>query len=498
MASLELGRVRGDLEAFQNELMAEFYSNYAGLKDDLSTVPIYDRYSHLFSAEAIETIAKAGENTPPEEDLRWLRYLRTFSTMGYVDSAVKSLTDRANTWESKTTVAFEGEDVPYRMVPVKLRNEPDPDRRHRLFETKLVTMAELNTVLMERMARAHDLSTELGFKSYRDMCSSLKGINYRSFEETMEELLHRTERLYVDQMDALLLDKAGSALADTWSCDIPFVFKGEEYDKYFSKDRLVGAFYETLRAMGIEPESYRNITMDTEDREKKSPRAFCAPVRVPEDIKLVIRPMGGWKDYGAFFHEGGHAWHFGSTSRDLPAEYRYLGDNSVTETFAFLFDYLSADRLWLKRYLGIEDPGQFVRFALINKLMFLRRYASKLVYEMKLHQGRVSPELAEVYRMTLQKGLKFRHTDRHFLEDVDDGFYCAEYLRAWVFEGQLRAVLKEKFGEEWFLNDKTGSYLRELWAYGQKFSADELVQTVGYIELDIEPLVQEIELGLTE
>ena len=498
MASPLLSRVRGDLEPFQSALMEEFYGNYAGLKDDLSTVPIYEKYAHLFSAEAIEAVAGAAEEGAPDGDMRWQRYLRAFSTMGYVDSAVKSLTDRVNTWEAKAVVRFDGEDIPYRMVPVRLRNEAVAGTRHRLLDAKVEAMAELNPILMERMGMVHDTASELGFKSYRDMCSTLKGIDYKAFEAGMEELLHRTEALYVQEMDSVLQERAKLPLADAWSCDIPYAFKGEEYDAYFSKDRLVGAFRETLKGMGIDPDSYTNITMDTEDREKKTPRAFCAPVRVPEDVKLVIKPMGGWRDYESFFHEGGHAWHFGSTKRQLPAEYRYLGDNSVTEAFAFLFNYLVTDPNWLKGRLGLEDPKPFVRFALLNKLMFLRRYACKLVYEMKLHQGRVSPDLAEVYRTTLQRGLRFRHTEKHFLEDVDDGFYCAEYLRAWVFEGQLRAAMKEKFGEEWFADERAGGYLRELWSYGQKFRADELVQTVGFIELDIEPLVQEIEAGLKE
>ena len=497
MASSELGRVRVDLEAFQSELMAEFYGNYAGLKDELSTVPIYDRYPHLFSKETIEAIGKADMDAPPEDDRRWQRYLRAFSTMGYVDSVVKELTDRVNTWEARSTVTFEGEDIPYRMVPVKLRNEPDAGKRHALFEAKLATMAELNPLLLERMASAHDTSAQLGFKNYRDMCSTLKGVDYKGLEASMEDLLHRTEGLYAREMNAVLQEKARLSLTDAWSCDIPHSFKGEEYDRYFSKDRLVGAFFETLKAMGIDPGAYGNIMIDTEDREKKTPRAFCAPVRVPEDVKLVIKPMGGWRDYEAFFHEGGHAWHFGSTDRRHPAEFRYLGDNSVTEGYAFLLEHLVTDKLWLKRYLGFEDSDDYVRFALVNKLMFLRRYASKLIYEMKLHQARVTPELGDVYRATLQKGLKFRHSERHFLEDVDDGFYCAEYLRAWVFDGQLRAALAEKFGEEWFLSEKAGAYLKELWSYGQKFNADELVRTVGYIELDSEPLIQEIERGLT-
>ncbi len=496
MAVLELGRLRGDLEAFQGELMQEFYSNYAGIKDDLITVPIYERYSHLFSVEAIEVARQSLETVKPDEDFRWTRYLRTFSTLGHVENAIKDHTDKANTWETRAEIVFDGENIPYRMVPVRLRNEPDTERRHRLYEAKLAETDKLNEILLPRMQSAHDKSTELGFKNYRDMCTSLKGVNYRKLAEVMEDFLKRTEKIYVDNMNGLLQDKLHSSLSDVWSCDIPIAFKGEEHDEYFRKDRLIESFSETLRGMGIDTRGYENIHIDAEEREKKTPRAFCAPVRVPDDIRLVILPMGGWKDYEAFFHEGGHAWHFGTTDKNQPAEYKYLGDNSVTETFAFLFNYLPTDGQWLKRYLGMEDAKEFERFAVLNKLMFLRRYASKLIYEMKLHENRVETELAEVYRTTLQKGLKFKHSEKNFLEDVDDAFYCAEYLRAWIFEGQLRSALKEKFGENWFENQKTGEFITELWSYGQKFSADELVQTIGYVELDIDPVVEEIEMVL--
>ena len=37
-----------------------------------------------------------------------------------------------------------------------------------------------------------------------------------------------------------------------------------------------------------------------------------------------------------------------------------------------------------------------------------------------------------------------------FLADVDPGFYCACYLRAWALETHLRAFLRERFGPAWF------------------------------------------------
>jgi len=414
MASLTVERLRRDLESFESELMEEFYSNYAGLKDDMSTAAIYEKYGHLFSEEAVGVVREAVESAEGSEDSRWLRYLRSFSTTGYMENLVRHLTDKATTFEAQSVVQCDGEGVPYRMVPVRLRNESDPSKRKALFEAKLVETEKLNSLLLERMNGLHDLSKNLGFKSYCDLFSSLKGVDYRALETEMEELIRQTDELYVREMELILKDNVGVALADAWSYDIPFAFRGEGYDRYFGKDRLMDAFFRTLKGMGLEPEKYSNIEIDMEERPKKSPRAFCAPIVVPSRIKLVIMPSGGWRDYESFFHEGGHAWHFGNTREDLPAEYRYLGDNSVTESFAFLFDYLTNNPFWLKEVLGMDEPEGYVRFALLNKLMFLRRYGSKLVYELKLHNAHVSPEFQDVYRTTLQKSLRFRHTEKHY------------------------------------------------------------------------------------
>lgn len=498
MASLGIERLREDLEPFQRELMEEFYQNYAGLKEEIATVQIYEKYAHLFSEEAVALTKDSAETCGVAEDGRWQRYLREFVTTGYVDNAIKHLTDKANTFETQSVVEVEGEKIPYRFLTIKIRNEPSHQKRERLFEAKLLETDKLNEILLLRMGTVHDLSRVLGYKNYRDMCTALKGIDYNAFEDQMEELLRRTEKLYIESIDDLLTKRAGIGLSDAWSYDIPYAFRGEEFDGTFAKDKLVDAFFGTLEGMGLEPKKNKNIKIDMEERPKKSPRAFCAPVSVPQDVRLVIMPSGGWRDYDAFFHEGGHAWHFGNTKKDLPAEYRYLGDNSVTESFAFLFNYLPANRNWLAKNTAMADTEEYIRFTLVNKLMFLRRYAAKLIYEMKLHTGQVSREFGEVYRSCLQKALRFRHTDKHYLEDVDDAFYCAGYLRAWILEGQIRAALEEEFGEDWFANERAGKYLKDLWSYGQKYSASELVKTIGYVDLDAEPLLSEIERGLRE
>ena len=88
---------------------------------------------------------------------------------------------------------------------------------------------------------------------------------------------------------------------------------------------------------------------------KCNKRAFCAPVRVPTEVHLVIPRVGGRDDYDALMHEAGHAEHYAHVEPQLPFEHRYLGDNSVTEGFAFLLEHLAADAAWLEDVLGVED-----------------------------------------------------------------------------------------------------------------------------------------------
>ena len=176
--------------------------------------------------------------------------------------------------------------------------------------------------------------------------------------------------------------------------DLPRFFRAADLDSAFPADRLVASFAETLDGLGIDLSGQANVHLDAEPRRTKSPRAFCANTRVPDEVYLVIAPIGGRDDYAALFHEGGHTEHYANTDPGLAFEFRHLGDNSVTESFAFLIEHLVEDRAWLREGLGVEDPGAALAHARALKLLFVRRYAAKLAYELELHGP--SPRLAEM------------------------------------------------------------------------------------------------------
>ena len=100
------------------------------------------------------------------------------------------------------------------------------------------------------------------------------------------------------------------------------------------------------------------------------------------------------------------------------------------------------------------------------------------------------------YVELLSDALKVTPSDTDYLADIDDGFYASQYLRAWAFEAQLRAYLREKFGTAWFTRRDAGSLLRELWEEGQKPTADEILQEVTGASIELEAVAERVRESL--
>jgi hypothetical protein len=177
----------------------------------------------------------------------------------------------------------------------------------------------------------------------------------------------------------------------------------------------------------------------------------------------------------------------------LPFEFRHLGDNSVTEGYAFLFDHLLEDPEWLARRLGVQDAEELLAHSRAQRLMMLRRYAAKLAYELELHGGGgANGDRADSYARRLTEAVRVPWPREQYLMDVDPGFYAAAYLRAWAFESRLRTLLRERFGRAWFESPRAGQMLRDLWAQGQRLDADELLAQLDGGGLDFAALAADL------
>jgi hypothetical protein len=196
-------------------------------------------------------------------------------------------------------------------------------------------------------------------------------------------------------------------------------------------------------------------------------------------------------------HELGHALHFAYTRPDYPFEWRWLGDNSVTESYAMLLDHLMHDAGWLARYteLGRRHAPTFLRTVGFEELHFLRRYCAKLIYETVLYGGEVGWDaLSDLYVDRLTSATTFTYDAADAFVDVDPRFYAARYLRAWQLQALLTETLVERFNEDWWRNPSAGPWIvGELFGEGQRELAGELAERVTGRTLSFAPLVRAIE-----
>lgn len=497
MTAFDLETYRQRSEAFTGELDAEYYRHFAGLKADCDLSAIYDRYPELFTRPAVDTLTElyAATEGPQKKPLA---FLLDFAIDGFMGEQTKELTDEIANLEGGLTISFDGEEVGYRQSSVVLANEPDAARRRQLYEARLeATRTQLNPRYNESWQVQHDLARELGYADYADLYSEVRAVDFSMLRAVTDSFLQETEGVYQRSLDKLLAATMGSSLDKVHYCDLAYLMRAPQFDDIFGGDRLLGTFDHLLADMGISLKGQANIHVDAAARDGKSPRAFCAPVHVPDEIYLVVMPKGGQDDYGALLHEGGHAEQFAHIRRDLPFEYRYLGDNAINEGFAFLFEHLLFNPRWLERYLDFTDSGEFLTFAAIVELYFLRRYAGKLAYEVELHAQTGSLDAcAQTYGRLLTEAVQVATPEDNYLTDVDLGFYCSSYLRAWMLEGALRMLFQDRFGMEWFRDPEAGAWLKELWSHGQEFSAEQLLLKNGGGKLDMGPLKLHLERAL--
>jgi hypothetical protein len=466
---------REEADRFLAGFDEELYLHFAGLKDELELTPLYERFSDLTSLEACRRLEEEGGTE-----------LWRFACEGYLGDLTRAETEEIAGLEATLTAEVDGEEIPFRMLRPAIANEPDRARRRRLDDAR-VELTEQH--LGPRHLRVAELVREgterLGAPTYRALYERF-GFELGRLGTDCERLLDATEDAYVRSADRLFRTRVGIPLEEARRPDLLRLFRAPEWDPGFPANAMLPALKATLAELGIDLESQANVELDVEARPKKSPRAFCAPIEVPGRVVLVIQPMGGPDDWHALFHEAGHTEHYAHTSPDLPLEARRLGDNAVTEGWAALLELLVDDPVWLSRRLDFGRPNDFAAEAAAVRLYLVRRYAAKLLYELELHESENLEGMRARYMELLQNATKIEPSGADFLVDVDLGFYASNYLRSWGFEAQMSLFLREEFGSAWFSRREAGSLLRELWAEGQRMTADELLRDLTGTEIELE------------
>jgi hypothetical protein len=501
MSELDLEPIRTNAEAFLEEVSTEVHAALAGFKSEAVLQPIYAKHADAYGPAVMEFVRTLYDRAKPGSDEhRSARVLLDWLIDSGIGRELAPLDERELKWEANATIALpDGSVEPYQRCAITLSNTPEKAQRDVLdaARAKLVA-AELAPLKQEKLDRERTLYQGSGVAtSYIDTVEALSSTSLTDLRTQCQAFLRETQGMWDEVLPRFLKERLNLTVSEATRADAGALFRAREFDGAFPAEAMETEVRRHVTEMGASPDAGGRVKYDTGEREGKRARAFCAPVKIPEVVHLVLRPHGGQNDWMTLLHELGHALHFGNAERTLPFEYRWLGDNSVTEGYAMLFDHRLKDAGWLLRYTGLgkNNIERYLRSAGFEELHFLRRYCGKLIYEMELYGGGVSwSALPDLYVETLFASTNFRYQTSDAFVDVDPRFYSARYLRAWQLQALLDETLMEKFDADWWRNPRAGPWIvGELFGHGQRELADEQARRVSGKILGFAPLVRSIE-----
>ena len=499
-STLTLERLRERGDAFHQELSREYYLSQAGLKATAELQQIYAEYSDILGPDALamvrEVFLAAAEGS---EERRGARVLLDWLVDAQAQRSLADLDEREIAWENAAVLTLDdGRQLPYQRAAIDIGNTDDRSERLRIERARAALVKrELSPLRRDRFEREQGIIESLQIADgYIPTFEAISGIDLSDLVRQCQQLLRDTQAMWDDTVREAAKKKLGIPVSELTRPDALALMRASEFDPYFPAAAMEPSVRRQMTAMGIDPLAAGRIIYDTADREGKRARAFCAPVRVPDEVYLVLRPHGGQGDYRTLLHELGHALHFANTRSDLAFEYRWLGDNSVTEGYAMLLDHLLHDGGWLRRYteLTADMMPRFMRAAGVEELQFLRRYCGKLIYEVELYGGGVPWDaLPDLYVQTLTGATTFRYDPADAFVDVDPRFYAARYLRAWQLQAVFAESLTERFDADWWRNPRAGPWMVErLFGEGQRELGHEIGARVGGA-LTFAPLIRDVE-----
>jgi DNA-binding transcriptional regulator YiaG len=508
--TLTVERLRTAGEAFMQEISRAYYEAGAGLRDGADLPAIHARHALVTSEdalgvarEALSDAPVADEGKPESDERRQARALLDWQVESHVSGELAELDETVLRWESSAVVRVTGEQsLEFQLASIAMANATEREERLAIERARNRLVAdELAPMRRERLVREREVTARLGVAdSYIATWEALAGFSLAPLAAQAEQFLRDTQPMWDDTVSAVVRKTLGISAREATRADALALLRGRQFDRFFPGAEMESRIRGQVREMGIDPMAAGRVTYDTGERPGKRSRAFCAPVRVPEEVYLVLRPHGGQSDWTTFLHELGHALHFAHMRPDLSFEYRWLGDNSVTEGFAMLFDHLLHDPRWLVRYSDASrgDVPALRRAIAFEELHFLRRYCAKLLYELELHGGEVPMDEAPGrYVERLSGATTFRYDTADAFVDVDPRFYAARYLRAWQLQAVLTDTLVQRYDDDWWRNPRCGPWIMgALWADGQRELGDEMAARVSGAPLGFDPLVRAIERAL--
>lgn len=340
----------------------------------------------------------------------------------------------------------------------------DSKKRKEIFDDFVSKAPSVADLVRKRMAISQDIYAEYGMTPL----DSYLEFEEMTFDQLRDFLMHLGDgarELFLKAAEHYAPETLGKKSVEYF--DDYYTWNGRIFrplSRYFEGVTPLEKVHSFLAAWGFDADK---IKVDDEDREKKSPSAFCFGIQIPNDVRVVYRKVSPFSDFGSVFHEFGHGIHGISANPGDPVWKRYIIPRSVAETFSMLNESMLDTPEFLKEDLGLDDKA--VKDILDRRhfmdLAFLTFYAANSIMKMEFWKYRYDVEQAARRWQELTKRFfievpGYYWVLHHIMPNYD--MYSPSYVIAAVRVDAIRRRLAEEFGERWWKSREAGTFVKKL------------------------------------
>jgi len=318
------------------------------------------------------------------------------------------------------------------------------------------------------------LEHELGYNTYIDYCAEKKGVDYGKFIGFLEDVLTKTEKIYFKAMQTWTESRFGLPLTDLNRFDAINLLGMREFNDMLPEDAVEHSVT-FLNNWHIHLAEIEGLHLDIQYDERKSDQAMSFLLQIPNEIHVVMNPVGGWIDLETLWHELGHGLSAVFVSPSLSITERELATSySLSESYAFLLQNITLSKPFLKHFLKLDKATahRLYRYKILKDLAVFRRYAAKFVSEYRMFKRNDLTD-GQPYAELMTRHTGFYHQPESHLFDLVPEFYCLDYLLAWMGEAAMEAHLKKCYGPEWMFQPAAGDTLKRWWRQGNRLDIFE-------------------------
>ena len=440
----------------------------------------------LLKRQSLDLLTLAAAKHPDSKSLPLLRQqLATLQISREAGAEIDAL-ERAR---AQLGFSVEGQERSERELDRLLTDESSAQKRAVIAQAEAKAARALAPLLLSRDAAVEKAIATLNLGSWSALVERAQGMPVAGLAALAEKTLVATEEVAARAVQSVSLRNIGVTADRLRRADLARLVRSAQADAEFPARRAWPAAKEVFRQIGVEePPALR---IDAEPSPSKGARPLALLVDPPSDVRLSLRPTGGFEEQRATLHEGARALG-GALTAAQQWELSQLGDGSAAEGAAQLFEELAGDPDWLRATTQLrgEPLDDLVHTQAVRSLLSARRAAALVLFEIRRRElahgtgAPGGPRAAEV-QAALYRGLLQRATFA-VLSDDDAARWALEaepFIRS--APQLLGALLGAQLGKAfWWTSPDTGAALRKLWAGGRSLTAAEAARGLGMTALD--------------